>query len=366
MLLLSGDIQPNPGPAAAGVRNTKYPSTVCGRGVRSNCKAVSCDVCQLWTHVNCCDVSLEVYNDSVNNGTPLSHVCDVCLIGELPIINNFNDEANQTVFHSNTKNIAPDLNNSTDVPDQYELFTKKGLHFLHINARSLLPKLSVACLLVRRTKAAVLAVTETWLDDSVTNAEIEIDGYIVHRRDRNRHGGGVCLFTMSDIAFNPEPDLSTDDLESLCVNILLPKTKPILVGVCYRPPTQFNFYKLLEESLETVFPNTEFILLGDFNTALSNKNMTCFLVKELYNFSSMLGLSQLIDCATRVTCQCSSILDLIFVSVPDNVTQSGVLSVGFSDHLVIYCTLKVKKIKLGTHKSIKIRSLKKYDKTMFN
>ena len=53
-------------------------------------------------------------------------------------------------------------------------------------------------------------------------------------------------------------------------------------------------------------------------------------------------------------------------SVPDNVTQSVVLSVGFSDHLVIYCTRKVKKIKLGTHKSIKIRSLKKYDKTMFN
>ena len=155
------------------------------------------------------------------------------------------------------------------------------------------------------------------------------------------------------------------DLESLCVNILLPKTKPILVGVCYRPPTQFNFYKLLEESLETVSPNTEFILLGDFNTDLSNKNMTCSLVKELYN-SNMLGFSQLIDCATRVTCQCSSILDLIFVSVPDNVTQSGVLSVGFSDHLVIYCTRKVKKIKLGTHKSIKIRSLKKYDKTMFN
>ena len=64
---------------------------------------------------------------------------------------------------------------------------------------------------------------------------------------------------------------------------------------------QFNFYKLLEESLETVSPNTEFILLGDFNTDLSNKNMTCSLVKELYNFSNMLGLSQLIDCAIAET-----------------------------------------------------------------
>ena len=33
---------------------------------------------------------------------------------------------------------------------------------------------------------------------------------------------------------------------------------------------------------------------------------------------------------------------------------------------MIHCTRKVKKNKLGTHKSIKIRSLKRYDKTMFN
>ena len=82
-----------------------------------------------------------------------------------------------------------------------------------------------ARLLVQRTNAAVLAVTETWLDESVTDSEIELNGYIVHRKDRNRKGGGVCLFIRSDIAFNPKPELSADDLESLYVNILLPKTK---------------------------------------------------------------------------------------------------------------------------------------------
>ena len=124
-----------------------------------------------------------------------------------------------------------------------------------------------AYLIVQRTNAAVLAVTDTWLDESVTDSEIKLNSYIVHRKDRNRKGGGVCLFIRSDIAFNPKPELSADDLESLYVNILLPKTKPILIGVCYRPPTQANFYKLLEESLiESVSPDMEFILLGDFNT----------------------------------------------------------------------------------------------------
>ena len=270
------------------------------------------------------------------------------------------------IQHRNFEINHPDPIATTDVPDQYELFKKKGLHFLHINARSLLPKLTDARLLVQRTNAAVLAVTETWLDESVTNAEIELNGYIVNRKDRNRKGGGVCLYIRSDIAFNPKPELSTDDLESLYVNIFLPKTKPILIGVCYRPPTQTNFYKLLEESLESVSPDMEFILLGDFNTDLTNKNKTCSLVKDLYNFSTMFGLGQLIDSATRITCQCSSIWDLVFVSISDNVTQSGVLSVGFSDHLVIYCTRKIKKTRLGTHKSIKIRSLKRYNKAIFN
>ena len=149
------------------------------------------------------------------------------------------------------------------------------------------------------------------------------------------------------------------------MNILLPNTKPILIGVCYRPPTYTNFYKLLEESLESVSPDMEFILLGDFNTDLTNKNKACSLVKDLYNFSTMFGLGQLIDSATRITCQCPSILDLVFVSFSDNVTQSGVLSVGFSDHLVVYCTRKIRKTRLDTHKSIKIRSLKSTIKLHF-
>ena len=76
----------------------------------------------------------------------------------------------------------------------YEPFRKKGLHFLHLNAGSLLSKLSDVRLLVNNSKAAVLAVSETWLDGSVTDAEIELVGYTVVRKDRNRNGGGVCLY----------------------------------------------------------------------------------------------------------------------------------------------------------------------------
>ena len=62
----------------------------------------------------------------------------------------------------------------------------------------------------------------------------------------------------------------------------------------------------------------------------------------------------------------SSIIDLIFVSEPDKSQQSGVLPVGFSDHMIISCTRKLCRLKIGEHKSVKMRFLKNYDKTVFN
>ena len=72
---------------------------------------------------------------------------------------------------------------------------------IHINARSLLPKMSEIRLLATKTKAAVISITESWLDESVINAEVNIHDYCVVRPDRNRHDGGMCTFVRSDIAF---------------------------------------------------------------------------------------------------------------------------------------------------------------------
>ena len=179
----------------------------------------------------------------------------------------------------------------------YEPFRKKGLHFLHLNAGSLLSKLS----------AAVLAVSETWLDGSVTDAEIELVGYTVVRKDRNRNGGGVCLYVRSDISYNPRTDLSCDELESVWIDLLLPMTRPITVGACYRPPTQDNFLDLMEKQLSDVSLDAEIFVLGDLNIDLTNKKSNCTLVKKLCCFARMFGLMQMIDCPTRITCNSSSI-----------------------------------------------------------
>ena len=132
--------------------------------------------------------------------------------------------------------------------DNFQFLKKKGLHFIHLNVRSLIPKLDEIKLLLLKRNITVLALSETWLNDSVSDSEIDIHGYVVVRKDRNRHGGGVCLYVNCSIAFNPRTDLNIHDLESVWIELILPKTCHILTAVCYRPPKQGHFYDLLEQS----------------------------------------------------------------------------------------------------------------------
>ena len=40
----------------------------------------------------------------------------------------------------------------------------------------------------------VLAITETFLCDVILDSELVDDDYVIFRRDRDRHGGGVMAF----------------------------------------------------------------------------------------------------------------------------------------------------------------------------
>ena len=75
------------------------------------------------------------------------------------------------------------------------MFKQRGLHFIHLNINSLLPKIDELRLIALETKAAIIGISESKIDDTVLDAEIEIEGYALIISDRNRHGGGiVCTF----------------------------------------------------------------------------------------------------------------------------------------------------------------------------
>ena len=53
-------------------------------------------------------------------------------------------------------------------------------------------------------------------------------------------------------------------------------------------------------------------------------------------------------------------IDHILTNSRGKMSQSGVIDIGISGHQLIYLTWKLHRMKLNTHKQIKIRSLKSY------
>ena len=87
------------------------------------------------------------------------------------------------------------------------------------------------------------------------------------------------------------------------------------------------------------------------------------------NFTQLLDFyhfKQLIDRATRVTDTSSTLLDHIYTNNKDIVSQSGVIETGISDHFMVYCTRKITRGYIGKHNSVKVRSMKHYDKDLFS
>ena len=77
------------------------------------------------------------------------------------------------------------------IKENWETFRNRGLHFIHLNINSLLPKIDELREIVKISNSTVIGITETKLDISIGDSEISIDGYCAIRHDRNRKDGGV-------------------------------------------------------------------------------------------------------------------------------------------------------------------------------
>ena len=107
-------------------------------------------------------------------------------------------------------------------------------------------------------------------------------------------------------------------------------------------------------------------MMGDFNVDYCQMHChTNQLHVSLKHVMSMFCMAQHINTSTGITSTTSTILDLILISDPAKISQCGVLDLGLSDHQVIYCTRKCKKIPISRHNGVTLRSLRNYSKEIF-
>ena len=108
--------------------------------------------------------------------------------------------------------------------------------------------------------------------------QVNINVYSIIRNDRNRHGGGVACYVKNDLCFNTKK-IFPNSTEHVFFEILIPKVKPIAVGIFYRPPNSTDFLNLLSNSFQQIDLNKkEIYLLGDCNINLFQNGK--FLLKE--------------------------------------------------------------------------------------
>ena len=91
------------------------------------------------------------------------------------------------------------------------------------------------------------------------------------RKDRNRKGGGVCMYINNKFAFSKQELENSDNNESVWAEIYFPKTKPFTVGVVYRPPNDHQYLENFDECLKCLRSDTDNIVLGDFNICMQKQ-----------------------------------------------------------------------------------------------
>ena len=164
--------------------------------------------------------------------------------------------------------------------------------------------------------------------------------YNIMRKDRNTSGGGVMIGFKGDLVVTHRPDLDVDT-EILWAQLEIAGSKPLLIGVFYRPQItklpEHDYLMKLHESLGKIdhTKRQQLWLAGDFNLpgihwptqSTIPGGYKPGLSKEMINMVSDIGLEQMVIEPTRK----GNILDLFLTTHPSLVEKSVVLP-GMSDH----------------------------------
>ena len=227
---------------------------------------------------------------------------------------------------------------------------------------SLTTNLSVFQDLVYTENLDRIAVTETWLNNSVSNNEILPLGYNIIRQDRSsdKREGGVLLALRENIQYNIMEINSESELEIVAVELDTQNTK-FLLSVCYRPPncnlkdwlSSFTYFLQISERYEKV------LITGDFNfpdltwNLLDDKNgcgVTSNYAIDFRELTNDFFLQQVNSFPRRL----NNILDLIFTKTPECVSDLSCIlpsSVDiFTDHNLLFFDFKVY-VTLSSHES---------------
>ena len=152
--------------------------------------------------------------------------------------------------------------------------------------------------------------------------------------------GGVALFIDDRHGYRILEKASNEAFQALWVEISFVKKKNIICGVVYRQHNSpERFQKYFEETIEKFAAlGKQICVLGDFNIDLLKAQSSNYSHDFLLTLQSCY-LIPTVDKPTRVRSTSATLIDNIFVNIPEQALVSGNIISDISDHFSQFCIL---------------------------
>ena len=234
--------------------------------------------------------------------------------------------------------INPEQRSGSDDP------ANSRIKILYSNVRSIVNKIDELKHTSYDLKPDIICICETWTNDSILNAYLNIEDYsILCRRDRtdtNQGKGGLLVYVKSGIKAT---ELKTDFIDSYnqccAISLNMYNKTNLNIVLVYRPHSLYNSESLAENNdklcdLLTKIPKP-YILVGDFNYSDIdwNANTSSSKSRNFLNTVNDMFLTQHVNFPTHNS---GTMPDLVFCS-EDNIILSteSTGNLGSSDHDMI-------------------------------
>ena len=311
ILILSNDIELNPGPRNASI----FPCGYCEHPVNWSDQGVCCDECGIWHHKSCGDISSKEMEylerssvvwlcckcESVNVDTFTFHSYELYtsnlyapLSGSELSIDSIISSSPFSPLHTSSPHTRKDYSKTRL---RSHLSSDGGVNSSHMSDKShsdFLPKqtnlrlLTVNCCSVREHKAEFLAGldyvkpdlicgTESWLKgvkpgkepskNAIKSSEIFPNDYIFHRNDRMSRGGGVFTGVKKNLVATEQTELITE-CEIEWTKVKMKSNKDLYLSSFYMPHRNLKDLQNLDQSLKKLSNSSKskhILLAGDLN-----------------------------------------------------------------------------------------------------
>ena len=128
-----------------------------------------------------------------------------------------------------------------------------------------MPKIDEIRNVVFLTKASIIGLSETKIDESILDSEIDIEmgTNCFDQRETDTVRGVICYIS-SNICIDVKTPPNTN-IENIVFDILLPKTKAFTVSIIYRPPKQIKKFSSTYNDVNHNTNDKEIYIIGDMN-----------------------------------------------------------------------------------------------------